>query len=1083
MFFSLGSILSAQTTFTSTGGGDWETGSTWDQGGSTPTGSDHVIIADTHTVTIASGSTMSITDITLQGSGRLDWIGTGRRINASGNLIMSGTSSLTGTLSNHRLEISGTFSIPSGVATIGGIRFRVNGLTTITGELSFNNTVGTKVFRDITVAASGHWNNNSLEDFTIRGDIVTSAGNSWTGCSAVVGCRYVINTDGQGISGTGTVTFSDLRINDNVTYTNSGNLTITDDIDGQTGTGASLINNGTLTLSDNGSYIEITFDFDNNPNTVIYAGAGNENMNLGPYHNLTINKPAGVQSDVDGADITVNNDMIITEGLVRVRTANTLLVTGDLTVSGGELTVLTVAAATVDINGDLIVNGTGEVDQNIGTIDVAGNATVSASGTVTVNNATLFNVDGTYQASGGTNDFNSGIATLGGLTIDASQTVTVAGITTTVGGTTLVNGTLTIDGTTGTKNLNNMTLANDGNLGFTSNETVNVGGNLLMSGTSDVTGSNTLRTLNVTGTFGVSSGTATITGVTLGVSGQTTLDGELAFTSNVGDKTFGNVQVNGSGNWNNGTVDESFSISGNIQNNGTWTGCNGTGCDYTLTAVAGTISGTTAINAMSDIIINTGASYTNTNTGGLFVTDRLTGTGAFINGANGALNYSGNNSAGANFDITSFTASASGNTVTMSRSGDQQLRATTEAGNNYHNLIVNMGAASNDLTLTADITIDNALTLTLGDVLLGTNNLLVAQATTFSSGSASSHINATGTGSLRRSYSSTNSFTAPLGDGTNYAPLVFSLTEGTIGGGAYIDFGYTASAHPSRDVENEASGGDDDGTAATAYIDRYWSTNGNAISSPKFDASYAYDPGGVTGTEGEMVPTLYRSITVGMSTFLDWFVTGTIDYGGDMVNLTGGDGFGDLFAMDNGATRLPIVLLSFDAKLEEDVVRISWTTASEIDNKLFAIERSTNGLDFESILFKDGAGNSTGVIDYTITDFNPLIGRSYYRLKQTDFNGTFDYSEVRSIVNHEGITDTKVFPNPLGQGQMLTINTSASTKALKLKNALGEVLIEKEHLDAQSTIKILWKRDWLPGLYFIYLISDEYVESKKLIVK
>ena len=93
------------------------------------------------------------------------------------------------------------------------------------------------------------------------------------------------------------------------------------------------------------------------------------------------------------------------------------------------------------------------------------------------------------------------------------------------------------------------------------------------------------------------------------------------------------------------------------------------------------------MNMMSDFLINAPASYTNTNTGGVDISDALTGTGAFINGVNGSMLYGGSNG---NFTIASFTASASGNTVTYNRtSSNQTVQATTDAGNNYHNLIIN----------------------------------------------------------------------------------------------------------------------------------------------------------------------------------------------------------------------------------------------------------------------------------------------------------------------------------------------------------------------------------------------------------
>lgn len=1188
--------LCAQTTFTSTGaGGDWETGSTWDQGGSTPGNNDHVVIADGDIVTITTGTgNVVITDVTIQGTGILDWLGD-RRLNVNGDLTMSGTSSITGSSNNHRLELGGDFDIPSGTASIGGIRITVDGTTTIgtnsvtTATLSFTSVDGNKTFTGITVNENSTWDNNSLEDFNIDGNIVANAGITWTGCSAFIGCRYTIRATSS-VSGAGTVTFSDIRVNDNVTFTNDGALVVTDDIDGQAGTNAFLINNGTLTLSENGTYSEITFDLDNDANTVIYSGGGNEDMNLGPFHDLEINKTdATTQCDVDGTNITVNGTMTITQGIVRVRSANTLLVTENLNVNGGELTILTNASAVVDVNGSVVVGG-GEIDQNIGTLDVAGGVTVN-SGTLSVNTATSFNVVGTYQASGGTNDFNSGTATLGALTVDAGETATVGGIDITVSGATTLDGTLTIDGNTGDKNLTNLTLTNSGNLNFTSNETVNVSGNLNMSGNSSVTGTNAARTLNVTGTFDVPSGTASFSGVTLDVmglttvagtldltnttgtksldaltlnsgivqfsasetltvdgvmtitgtssingnaatgtlsanstlnvpsgtatiadvnltvaglstvagnvvvsngsgskslgnltmssagninftaaetlsiggnlsmsgtssitgtannqivtvtgtfdvtggtasvggvrftmNGTTTLDGVLAFTSASGNKTFVDVVVNGSGNWNNGTVAEDFTISGSITNNGSWTGCVNNGCDYTLTNATGTISGSGAMNATSDVIINTGASYRNTNTGGLFITDRLTGTGEFINDTNGSLNYSGNNNAGANFDITTFTASASGNTMTYARAGDMQLRTTSDTDNNYHNLVIDTDAGGDDVTMVANVTVDNLLTFTQGEIVLDAFNLTMGAGATMSGGSATSYANMNGAGRVIQNYSGVATSAILIGEGNQYSPVnSFEITQGTFGASPSVTFSITDANHPNRDTDNTGAGGDDDGTAAVAYISRYWTVSPNDITSARYNASYTYLDADITGTEANMVGVVYR--TPSGESFMDWRVQGVVNASTNTVLITNMDAFGDLYAMDNTTDRLPIVLLSFDAEATESTVELEWVTVSEENNDFYTVERSQDGVNFDEVLTVAGAGNSNNLLYYQAVDNDPLIGRSFYRLKQTDFNGGFEYSEMRSVlINHISVPyEIKLFPNPVNRGSILKI--------------------------------------------------------------
>ncbi|TVQ14254.1 MAG: T9SS C-terminal target domain-containing protein [Bacteroidetes bacterium] len=110
---------------------------------------------------------------------------------------------------------------------------------------------------------------------------------------------------------------------------------------------------------------------------------------------------------------------------------------------------------------------------------------------------------------------------------------------------------------------------------------------------------------------------------------------------------------------------------------------------------------------------------------------------------------------------------------------------------------------------------------------------------------------------------------------------------------------------------------------------------------------------------------------------------------------------------------LPIVLLSFEATPLNHEVEVSWVTAAEINNDFFTVERSVNGVDFEAIHFVQGAGTTSHANHYAVIDHEPLTGLSYYRLKQTDYNGDFEYSNIVSVYTQKAaLADMKVYPNP-----------------------------------------------------------------------
>lgn len=120
----------------------------------------------------------------------------------------------------------------------------------------------------------------------------------------------------------------------------------------------------------------------------------------------------------------------------------------------------------------------------------------------------------------------------------------------------------------------------------------------------------------------------------------------------------------------------------------------------------------------------------------------------------------------------------------------------------------------------------------------------------------------------------------------------------------------------------------------------------------------------------------------------------------NIVEWKAGDG--DLQGPDvlgNGS--LPVELVSFDAQNEGPAVRLTWTTATEQNNDFFTLERSSDGLYFEPFATVNGAGNSSFTIDYNHLDEDPLSGLSYYRLKQTDFDGKFSYSDIVPVFRGE----------------------------------------------------------------------------------
>ncbi|MFT7381687.1 MAG: hypothetical protein ACI9Z3_001576, partial [Roseivirga sp.] len=163
------------------------------------------------------------------------------------------------------------------------------------------------------------------------------------------------------------------------------------------------------------------------------------------------------------------------------------------------------------------------------------------------------------------------------------------------------------------------------------------------------------------------------------------------------------------------------------------------------------------------------------------------------------------------------------------------------------------------------------------------------------------------------------------------------------------------------------------------------------------------------------------------------------------VNFNTGQYF-TLGSIEIGA--LPVQLISFNARvLQNETVKLEWQTASETDNAFYSIQRSIDGINFESIANIQGAGNSDIQNSYSYLDLKPLEGVSFYRLKQTDFNGVSETTELLRIVIFFQENETKfvIFPNPVYTGGQLSIkstNSSVELSLIRLYDLLGDLQFE-----------------------------------------
>lgn len=153
---------------------------------------------------------------------------------------------------------------------------------------------------------------------------------------------------------------------------------------------------------------------------------------------------------------------------------------------------------------------------------------------------------------------------------------------------------------------------------------------------------------------------------------------------------------------------------------------------------------------------------------------------------------------------------------------------------------------------------------------------------------------------------------------------------------------------------------------------------------------------------------------------------------------------------------LPITLLYFKVKVtNENTVLLNWSTTSESNNDFFTLERSEDGIDFEKIANVPSAGNSNIKQDYALTDYKPNQGVSYYRLRQTDKSGKFNFSQIEKIIISGPLVITTASPNPTRDIIQLKINGEVD-KNLKylLIDLNGKVLMKANISNSITSIDL-----------------------------
>jgi hypothetical protein len=208
----------------------------------------------------------------------------------------------------------------------------------------------------------------------------------------------------------------------------------------------------------------------------------------------------------------------------------------------------------------------------------------------------------------------------------------------------------------------------------------------------------------------------------------------------------------------------------------------------------------------------------------------------------------------------------------------------------------------------------------------------------------------------------------------------------------------------------------------------------------------------------------------------------TVESGNEGVNSTFGTNY---YALFGSGTALPIVLEDFQVDCINGQPRISWITATETNNDFFTIERSADGVHFETVGKTKGAGFSNNSRYYYLIDDHSGEKINYYRLKQTDYDGKETYFHMKSLSScHRLISGVNVnlYPNPFEQEVKYQFELEKTTDIyIEVLDLTGRrIYVEKVAANAGNNLLTLNMQDFSRGMYIFRLYDGQKFREQKI---
>jgi hypothetical protein len=326
-----------------------------------------------------------------------------------------------------------------------------------------------------------------------------------------------------------------------------------------------------------------------------------------------------------------------------------------------------------------------------------------------------------------------------------------------------------------------------------------------------------------------------------------------------------------------------------------------------------------------------------------------------------------------------------------------------------------------------------------------------------------------GSGELRKQFTTIGSYVFPVGTTGEYTPATLTFTAATFSGTEHVG------------VRVEDSRSSNMNTQVDTYINRNWIIEPSAgISGYVYDVDLEYvDADFIPGTytEGDITPIKYSGgqwyQAEGMNSVFSNAINQGVGFIWTFSNVMQWSGLTTFSEFGGGAGQnqpLPVELTSFNGACDNGVISLGWETASENNSSHFDVEKSRDGENWTVLSTIAAAGTSNEIISYQAVDQSATAGNNYFRLRQVDIDGTeklYDPINVSCSDNAAQLFTT--YPNPSNNTFQVIINNKdlVGECVLNMVDAQGKV-IERRAIEVKPGINMfVMNQNLKPGMYFL----------------